>query len=107
MVLDVDVVQLQDELSAADELLIFLASVGALGLEELPVEAAGCRDVADHDEWLRPDPRGHPVTLGARRRIYYAVVRSWFERVADAAFVAVTVTAGAVAALAAVLLRFS
>ena len=59
MVLDVDVVQLQDEFPTTDELLVFVASVGALGLEDLRVEPAGRRDVADDDEWLRPDLRDH------------------------------------------------
>jgi len=55
VILYVDVVQLQDELPATDELLILLAAVGALGPEDLGVELARCPDVANDDEWLRPD----------------------------------------------------
>ncbi len=40
VVFHLDVVQLQDELSVADELLVLLASVCALGTEDLPVEPA-------------------------------------------------------------------
>ncbi|HUF00806.1 MAG TPA: hypothetical protein VMN35_00135 [Gaiellaceae bacterium] len=52
VILDVDRVQLQHDLTVADDLLVFAAAVAALRTEQLLAEAAGRRDVPDDEHRL-------------------------------------------------------
>jgi hypothetical protein len=63
VILGLEGVQLQQDLAVAHDLLVRLASVTAIGVEDAGVEAARRGDVADNDEGLRPQLRGHSATL--------------------------------------------
>jgi hypothetical protein len=69
MVHDVEAVDLQHDLAVLDDLLVLVAAVPILGVEEPGVEAAGCRDVADDDQRLRPDRRAHEPQGTTCRRL--------------------------------------
>jgi SAM-dependent methyltransferase len=61
------VVELQQDLAVAHDLLVLIAAVAALSREHALVEAAGRRDVADDHHRLRPGLRSHDASLGSRQ----------------------------------------
>jgi hypothetical protein len=89
VVLDVGGVQLQQDLAVADDLLVLLAAVAALGAEYLLVEAAGRGDVADDQQRLWPGLGNDGASVGPRTvlsgRARAAAWRVARPRVSDAA----------------------
>jgi hypothetical protein len=64
MIRDVKSVELQQDLAVADDLLVLVAAVAALGGEYLLVEAARRRHVADDHYRLWPRLRSHDASVG-------------------------------------------
>jgi hypothetical protein len=64
MIRDVKSVELQQDLAVADDLLVLVAAVAALGGEYLLVEAARRRHVAHDHHRLWPCLRSHDASVG-------------------------------------------